>query len=101
MIRIVCDGCGKELGGGHAHFVVKIEVFAAHEAKGLTDDDLDQDNLEAVAELLCRAEEDDEAPALEPGSASIRYDLCTGCRRRYMRDPLGRENAPKLHFSKN
>ena len=101
MLRIVCDGCGRELGGSHAHQIVKIEVFAAPEAVGLTDDDLDQDNLEAVAQLLCQAEDGDEAVEAEPASASLRFDLCPGCRRRFLRDPLSRESAPKFHFSKN
>ncbi|MBY0228689.1 MAG: hypothetical protein K2W96_05350 [Gemmataceae bacterium] len=101
MLRYSCDGCGKELGGTHARHVVKIEVFAAPEAGALTDDDLDQDNLEAVAELIAQAEDGDGPPAVEPSSASLRYDLCPGCRRRFLRDPLAREAAPKFQFSKN
>lgn len=101
MLRIMCDGCGKELGKGEAHHVVKIEVFASASAGQLTEDDLDRDHLEEVAEMIAELEEADGAPALEPSSARLRYDLCAPCRRRYLRDPLARENAPKLHFSKN
>ena len=101
MLRIVCDGCGKELGKGEAHHVVKIEVFASASAGQLTEDDLDRDHLEEVADLLAEMEEAAEEAVLEPSTTRLRFDLCSPCRRRYMRDPLAKENAPKLHFSKN
>jgi hypothetical protein len=101
MLRIMCDGCGKELGKGEAHHVVKIEVFANASAGQLTEEDLDRDHLEEVAEILAEMEEGPGEAVPEPSTARLRYDLCSPCRRRYMRDPLAKENAPKLHFSKN
>jgi len=101
MLHVTCDGCGKQLEQSAERHVVKIEVFATREPLALTDDDLDQDHLEAVADLLRRAEEADEELCLEPRSAQFRYDLCCSCRKRYLRDPLGRETSAKLHFSPN
>lgn len=101
MQHVTCDGCGKPL-GHEEHHVVKIEVFAARSDQELTDDDLDQDHLEAVAELLRDAEEADEAaPAPEPRSAQFRYDLCCPCRKRYLGNPLGRDSVAKFSFSPN
>ena len=102
MLHVTCDGCGKQLRPDDEHHVVKIEVFASRETPALTDDDLDQDHLEAVAELLREAEEAEVEIRPEPRSAHLRYDLCCSCRTRYLRDPLGRENGTnKLHFSQN
>lgn len=101
MLHVTCDGCGKQLRESDEHHVVKIEVFATRDPLALTDDDLDEDHLETVADLLRQAEEADEEIHLEPRSAQFRYDLCCSCRKRYLRDPLGRENAAKLHFSPN
>ena len=43
----------QELTQGEDHrYVVKVEVFAAHDPLTLTDADLDEDHLEAVSQLL-------------------------------------------------
>lgn len=101
MLRVTCDGCGRELQAGEDHHVVKIEVFAAHDPAELTEADLDQDHMEAVGELLRQLEESEAEVEVEPACRRLRYDLCGRCRSRYLRDPLGRETAPKCQFSKN
>jgi len=101
MLRVMCDGCGKELRAGEDHHVVKIEVFATHDPTELTEADLDEDHMEAVSELLRQSEENSEEIEVEPACRHLRYDLCSDCRKRYLRDPLGREASTKLHFSKN
>ncbi len=99
MLRVMCDRCGKELAKGETHHVVKIEAFAnAAGPAPLTDDDLDRDHLEEVAEMLAEA---DDAPPPEPASASLRYDMCGPCRRLFLQNPLAREVAPRLHISMN
>jgi hypothetical protein len=101
MLHVTCDGCGKGLRPGDDHHVLKIEVFASHDPAELTEADLDDDHMEAVAELLRQMEENNESVPIEPASCNRRYDLCTDCRKRFLRDPLGRETAQKFHFSKN
>ena len=101
MLRVFCDGCGEELPAGHCHHVVKIEVFTASDTSTMTDADLDQDHMEAVGDMLREGEEAGEEAALEPLTRQFRYDLCDACRQRFVRDPLGRETAPKFLFSKN
>ena len=95
------DGCGELCPKGEDHYIVKIEVFAAHDPAGLTEADLDEDHMEAVSELLRRMEENDEPIEIEPGFVHPARDLCSDCRKRFLRDPLGRENAQKFQFSKN
>src|SRR5262245_53959774 len=101
MIHITCDFCGKAMRSGEDHhYVVKVEVFAAHEPQGLTEADLDDDHLEAVSQLLCDTEGASEEP-LPPTTQQRRFDLCGVCRERFLRDPLGKESAQKFDFSKN
>ncbi len=103
MMHVTCDGCHKELFAGEEyHFVVKIEVFAAPATPELTEADLDEDHMEEVSKLLCDMEdrgEEDECE--EPARRHFRYDLCAECHKRFARDPLGRDAAQKLSFSKN
>ena len=101
MLHITCDLCGKELGTGVDRFVVKIEVFAAHDPNEITEADLEEDHMEAVSQLLRDMEEMDESEAPEPSARHHRYDLCLACCNRYLRDPLGRDTAHKFDFSEN
>ena len=100
MLRVTCDCCGKEVSSGENHHVVKVEVFVANDPAPLSEADLDKDHMEAIAEML-REDKDSDPSPVEPRTRQFRYDLCDGCRRRYVRDPLGREAAPKFLFSAN
>jgi hypothetical protein len=103
MVHITCDLCGKEISlEGRHRYVVKIEVFAAHDPTEITEADLDGDHLEAVSEILREAEEtmiDPEETA--PAYKNIRFDLCPSCHQKFLRDPLGREAVQKFDFSEN
>ena len=102
MLHFTCDLCGKELEDGAHRFVVKIEVFAAHEPAEITEADLDEDNLEAVAQQLQESPDDSAGSVREPLTRNFRYDLCSVCRKRYERAPLRREvAAQKFDFSEN
>src|SRR5262245_3518044 len=79
MLHVTCDGCGKELRQGEKRFVVKIEVFAAHDPSALTEEDLDDDHMEAVGEMIRQMEESEEEAPVEPACHHLRYDLCPGC----------------------
>ena len=103
MMHVTCDLCGKELRPGDDHrYVVKIEVYAAHDPNEITEADLDDDHLEAVGQLLRDEEDglidpDDEEPAYK----NLRYDLCPDCQRKFLKDPLSREAAQRFDFSEN
>jgi hypothetical protein len=102
MLHVTCDQCGKELRAGEDHYVVKIEVFAAHDPSEITEADLDDDHMEAVSQLLREREEEGGAgDDLEPATRCFRYDLCPACRQRYVRDPMSKEAAQKFDFSEN
>lgn len=102
MIHISCDGCGKPIRTGEDnHYMLKVELFAAHEPAPLTEDDLDEDHLDSVSQLLRDMEVSGESEALPPPSQQRRYDLCRACRDRFLRDPLNKETAQKFDFSEN
>ena len=101
MLHVSCDHCGKQMRAGEDRYVVKIEVFAAHDPAEITEADLEEDHMEAVSELLREMEDAGEADAVEPASRRLRYDLCPACRQRFLRDPLSRESAQKFDFSEN
>jgi len=86
----------------HDHrYVVKIEVFAAHDPGKITEADLDEDHMEAVSELLREMEDNLVDDGVEPARHHFRYDLCPTCRTKFARDPLGKDAAQKFDFSEN
>lgn len=102
MVHFTCDLCGKDLTAtGERRYVVKISAYAGFDPNELTEADLDEDHMEAVSKLL----QDDESmssTALEPdGFKGFRFDLCPGCHRRFLKDPLSRDVFRALNFSEN
>jgi hypothetical protein len=102
MVHFTCDLCGKDLTAtGDPRFVVKIEAFPGFDPNEITEDDIDDDPMEAVAELLQR----DEAVSSGDGSATLhkgfRFDLCPACHEKFVKDPLGKESLRSFDFSKN
>ncbi|MSR33112.1 MAG: hypothetical protein EXR99_16620 [Gemmataceae bacterium] len=97
MIHVTCDLCGKTLHSDRDHYKVNIEIFCNHDANALTEEDLDQDHLEEIAEILS----DPAAAEPEPATTTFQYDLCSHCRVRFESDPLSREADPSVNFSDN
>ena len=101
MLHVTCDLCGKELRpGDDQRYVVKVELFAAHDPAEITEEDLDEDHMEAVSQLL-REMEENGLEDIDDSQQNFRYDLCAACRGKFARDPLGREVAQKFDFSEN
>ena len=99
MLHFSCDLCGKQL--EDRRYVVKLDVFPAFDPEEISEDDLDADHLQEIAEVLsemdaggCRALE-------ECGNKAFRYDLCPECHRQWVKDPLGRDRLRRLNFSEN
>ncbi len=100
MVLISCDLCGKEiLPELSQYYVVRIEVLAKGHTE-LTEDDLTSDNLEAVSQLLQSLEDDGLTYHEAPPRQVMKFDLCAGCRSKFVKDPLNRESM-SLDFSTN
>lgn len=99
MLHFSCDLCGQPL--DDERFVAKVEVYPAFDPDELSEQDLEVDHLAEVAELIEAMEAEGKAPSSDCDPKYFRFDLCTECRERYVRDPLGREALRRLNFSEN
>jgi len=98
MLHFSCDLCGQPL--DDRRYVVRLEVFPAFDPVDLTEEDLEPDHLQEVAEELDEMELTG-AELEDCSSKSFRFDLCARCQARYTKDPLGREALRRLNFSEN
>lgn len=102
MVHFTCDLCGKDLTAtGDPRYVVKIEAFPGFDPTEITEDDLDDDPMEAVAQILQRDETLSSSEASSTAPKGFRFDLCPACHEKYVRDPLGKESLRTFDFSKN
>ena len=93
-----------QAGSRSAHdlrYVVKMEVFAAMDTASEEEDDNDQ--LQEIQDILQRLEDAEDDKIGEEVCQQLRFDLCPECRRKFVKNPLGRENftAKVAGFSKN
>src|SRR3954466_15197107 len=99
MIHYSCDCCKRPLDPeDDLRYVVKLEVYAAYDAG--SPQETDRDHLHELHEMLERM---DDVASEEMGDdvcQQIRFDLCSECRSRFLKNPLGRRNE-QLDFSKN
>ncbi len=101
MIRYSCDCCKRELDPDHdLRYVVKIEVYAAFDP-ATNDEEDDRDHLQEIQDILERLEDAEDEYIGDDVYQQLRFDLCPECRRRFLKNPLGRETAKALDFSDN
>ena len=99
MIRYSCDICKRNLDPEDLRYVVKVEVYAAFDPIVVEDDD--RDHLEEIQDILQRLEDDESEQIGDDVYEQMRFDLCPECRKRFLKNPLGRESAKILDFSEN
>ena len=102
MVHFTCDLCGKDLtASGDPRYVVKIAAYAGFDPNEITEDDLDEDHMEAISELLRREGDHNPEDFGPPAYKGFRFDLCPTCHGRFIKDPLNRELLRSLDFSEN
>lgn len=79
-------------------YVVSIEVKPANNPWELTEEDLDDDNLAKISTMLKSSLKD---PHDDGSSRTLRLDLCSNCRDRFLENPLKLRTAPTTTFSEN
>lgn len=102
MIRYSCDLCKRDLDPQHdLRYVVKMEIFAAMDGPAGEDDD--NDHFQEIQDILERLDDAEDDQIGEEVCQQLRFDLCPECRRKFVKNPLGRENfaAKVVGFSKN
>jgi len=101
MIHHTCDGCQRSLNPEHdLRYVVRMEVYAALDP---TEDELDddRDHLQEVQDILERLDDAESDEVGDDVYQQMRFDLCSECRKRFLRNPIGGSLASQLNFSEN
>ncbi len=102
MVHFTCDLCGKDLASsGDGRYVVKIEAYPGFDPNEIKEDDLDDDPMEAVAQILQRDEGLCSEDLAAPLNKGFRFDLCPSCHLKFVNDPLGKDAVRSFDFSKN
>ena len=100
MIHFSCDCCKRPLDPNRdLRYVVRMEIYAAidddEECEG------DRDHLQEIQDILEGLDDGEESDLAGDVYQQLRFDLCTDCRQRFLRDPMGRKPATQFDFSKN
>jgi hypothetical protein len=102
MIHYTCDLCRRDLDPDiDLRYVVKMEVYAAFDPSANDEEDDDRDHLQEIQDILERLEDADADRVGEDVYQQLRFDLCPECRKRFVKNPLGREAAKAFGFSEN
>jgi len=99
MIHYTCDLCGRSI--RNERFTAKIQVEAAFDPEELTEEDLDSDHLEQIAESIAEMETTGEFEVEETGPKQMQFDLCPSCCRKFVSNPLGSNSPTRLTYSQN
>ena len=102
MIRYSCDLCKRNLDPEEdLRYVVKMEVYAAFDPAASGDEDDDRDHLQEIQDVLERMEDVENDQIGEDVYQQLRFDLCPECRKKFLKNPLGREVVKAFGFSDN
>ena len=100
MIHFTCDYCQQTIDPERElRYVVRMEVYAALDVSD-ADAESDRDHLEEIEDILERLADETDPEISEEVYRHVRYDLCSECRQRFLRNPLGRR-AAEFDFSNN
>jgi hypothetical protein len=77
-----------------------VEVYAALDPMQDETDD-EHDHLQEIQDILDRLDDVEDERISEDVYQQKRYDLCSNCRKAYLKNPLGRVTLHELGFSQN
>jgi len=101
MIHYTCDCCQRRLDAQNdLRYVVKMEVYASLDPLEEAMDD-DRDHLQELQDILERLDDAENPQIGDDVYQQLRFDLCSDCRRRFLRSPLGHRGSKHLNFSEN
>ena len=102
MIRYSCDLCGRDLDPEEdLRYVVKLEVYAAFDPVAADEEEDDRNHLQEIQDILERLEDAESDQIGDDVYQQMRFDLCPVCRKKFLKNPLGREIAHVFGFSEN
>jgi hypothetical protein len=102
MIHYTCDCCKRIIDqSDDVRYVVKMEVYASMDSATDGDSDDERDHLEEIQQILERLEDAADETLGDDVYQTMRFDLCPECRRKFLKNPLGREKSKQFDFSQN
>jgi len=96
MQRVTCDACGRVV-PAHAHYVVRIDVFADPAMPQTSSDELaEMDFDRTFAELIEQMKTMTADELQDQVHRRFEYRICPACQRKFLVNPLGlpREKRP-------
>jgi hypothetical protein len=94
--RVVCDACGVSV-PPHAHFVVRIDVFADPSLPAMTTEQLEEISAEQTFKDLIEQMKSMSADELMDGvHRRFEYRLCAECQKRFLANPLGLPRVKRM-----
>ena len=100
MIHYTCDCCKRRINAAdELRYIVRLEVYAALDPLEDEADD-DRDHLQEIQDVLERMDDPDDDVCDEVYQQK-KYDLCSECRQRYLKNPLAQAAMQELGFSQN
>lgn len=99
MMHFTCDRCGCSI--HEERFIARIEVVAAFDPEEITEEDLNEDHLEQIADAIAAMESTGDFDLDPDGPRKMQFDLCPNCCRRFLKSPLGTAPTVRLNFSQN
>jgi len=92
---VICDLCGRRI-PPHAHYVVRIDVFADPSMPATTSDELEEADLAAAMKELFEQMKQLSADELQDQvHRHFEYKLCRPCQVRFLVNPLGKPRTSK------
>ena len=102
MIHYSCDCCKQIIDPREGlRYIVRMEVYAAMEPTDVEDEDGDNDHLAEIQDILECMDDSDSDRIGDDVYQQMRFDLCPGCRKKFVRNPIEREPSTQLNFSDN
>ncbi|MGD9722557.1 MAG: hypothetical protein AB7O59_14595 [Pirellulales bacterium] len=101
MIHYSCDCCQRRLDPDDLRYVVKMEVYAAFDPSATDETEDDRDHLQEIQEVLARSENVADEQVAKDVYEQLRFDLCPECRKKFLKNPVGRGLSQQFDFSQN
>jgi hypothetical protein len=94
--RITCDICRTSI-APHAHYIVRIDVFADPSVPPINTEDLDEMDAEKTLSQLLEQMKDMTADELQDQvHRRFEYRICGECQVRFLANPLGQPRHRKV-----
>jgi hypothetical protein len=87
--RVICDVCGDTV-APHAHYVIRMDVFADPSVPPVTGEELEEADHEAkISELIKQMEAMSPDDLQDQVHRRFEFRVCRGCQRGFLANPLG------------